>query len=142
MRAAVGNVFALLAGAVFAVGLMLSGMTQPSRVIGFLDVTRDWDPSLAFVMAGAVVVYGVAYRWWSGGRGEPWYGAKADLSVARHIDRRLVTGAAIFGVGWGLAGFCPGPGVVAAASGATTALVFLGAMLVGMAAQHAVMRDD
>ena len=115
------HAIAFLAGLTFGVGLLISGMTHPSKVIGFLDVTRRWDPTLAFVMVGAVGVYAIALHW---------LGQRAP-ALARDIDVRLVAGSAIFGIGWGLSGFCPGPAIVAAGSGATTALVFIAAMLVG-----------
>jgi uncharacterized membrane protein YedE/YeeE len=121
-------VFAVLAGALFGAGLLLAGMTQPSRVIGFLDV-RAWDPTLAFVMVGAIAVYAITFR----RRGErPWFGPAFHLPTRRDLDAPLLAGAAIFGVGWALAGYCPGPGIVAAASGVPTAIAFVGAMLVGM----------
>ena len=102
---------AAFTGALFGAGLLLSGMTRPDRVIGFLDVTRDWDPSLAFVMGGATLVYGVAFRSIRRRR-EPWFDGGFSLPTRHHIDRALLVGAAIFGVGWGLGGLCPGPGVV------------------------------
>src|SRR5262245_21428614 len=97
---------AFIAGLVFGVGLLISGMTQPAKVIGFLDFTRHWDPSLGFVMAGAVGVYALAVRT-IGRLPRPWFG-ELDLPHESAIDLRLAGGAAIFGVGWGLSGFCPG----------------------------------
>lgn len=123
---------AAVTGALFGVGLLVSGMTQPARVIGFLDVTRDWDPSLAFVMGGAVVVYAIAYRVISVRRADPWFDVKFHLPTHRDLDLPLVGGAALFGVGWGLGGLCPGPGLVAAAAGSGSAIAFVVAMLVGM----------
>jgi uncharacterized membrane protein YedE/YeeE len=125
-------VLAALAGAMFGVGLVLAGMTDPARVIGFLDVTRRWDPTLAFVMGGAVVVYAGAYRWIRGRRVEPWFDTVFRIPTRRDVDARLVIGAAIFGVGWGLVGLCPGPAVVVAASGNGAAIGFTVAMVVGM----------
>jgi uncharacterized membrane protein YedE/YeeE len=122
---------AALAGALFGAGLLVSGMTRPARVVGFLDVLGDWDPSLAFVMAGAVAVYALAYRGLRG-RSRPWFDVRFHLPKRRDLDPQLIAGAAIFGVGWGLAGICPGPGLVAAASGAASAIGFVAAMLVGM----------
>ena len=121
----------LLAGLVFGIGLILSGMANPARVLGFLDLTGRWDPSLAFVMAGAVAVslvsFAVAKR-----KTLSFLGAEMKLSRARQIDRRLVGGSLLFGVGWGVAGFCPGPALVALGMGETKAAVFVGAMLAGM----------
>jgi hypothetical protein len=131
---------AAVAGALFGAGLLVSGMTQPAKVIGFLDVARGWDPSLAFVMGGAVAVYGLSYRWIRRGRGEPWFDVAFHLPTRRDVDVPLLAGAAIFGIGWGLGGLCPGPGLVAAASGSTIGLAFVAAMLAGMVAQHLVAR--
>lgn len=124
---------ALAAGALFGAGLVVGGMTQPARVIGFLDVARGWDPTLAFVMAGAIAVYAVAYRVIIGRRTEPWFDHRFHLPTRRDLDRPLVLGAALFGIGWGLIGLCPGPGLVAAAAGRGSAVLFVLAMLVGMA---------
>lgn len=129
----ISNVFAGLAGALFGAGLLISGMTQPARVIGFLDVTREWDPTLAFVMGGAVLVYAVVYRWLVKHRPSPWFRDLFHLPARRQIDRPLVIGAALFGIGWGLGGLCPGPGLVAAAAGNGSAFLFVLAMLLGMA---------
>lgn len=121
----------LFAGLVFGLGLIASGMANPAKVLGFLDVTGNWDPSLAFVMAGAiavgVVAFAVARR-----RTTSVLGAEMRLPSARHIDRRLVAGSVLFGIGWGVAGFCPGPGLVALGMGEIKALVFVAAMLAGM----------
>lgn len=128
---------ATVAGAMFGAGLLVSGMTRPDKVLGFLDVLGAWDPSLAFVMIGAIVVHAVAFRLIAR-RATPLFDRGFHLPPQRTVDRRLLAGAVVFGVGWGLAGFCPGPGLVAAASGATAGLVFAGAMALGMLAQHAV----
>ncbi|MGO9708762.1 MAG: DUF6691 family protein [Polyangiaceae bacterium] len=134
------GVLAFLAGLVFSAGLTLSGMTRPSKVLAFLDVTGAWDPSLAFVMVGAIGVAAIAFRL-SGPPRTPILGDRFRLPASlASIDPKLVTGAAIFGVGWGLSGLCPGPAVVAVASGQTGALVFVGAMIAGMAVEGAVMR--
>lgn len=137
---AMSLVLALLAGALFGAGLLISGMTEPAKVIGFLDVTRGWDPSLGFVMAGAVAVYAVIFRGVSRRRRAPWFDVAFHLPTRRDIDLGLVAGAAIFGIGWGLGGLCPGPGLVAAASGSSTGLLFVAAMVVGMLAQHGLAR--
>ncbi len=123
-------VFVGVAGALFGDGLVISSMTDPARVIGFLDVTA-WDPTLLFVMGGAVLAYGIAFRLLPGHR-DPWFGEKVHLPTRRDIDRPLVIGSALFGIGWGLGGFCPGPGLVSAASGSLAAMVFVASMLVGM----------
>lgn len=124
-------VLALASGALFGAGLVVSGMTLPDKVRGFLDAT-SWDPSLAFVMGGAVAVYAIASRLITGRRTDPWFDVVFHLPTRRDIDLPLVTGAAIFGLGWGIAGACPGPGLVAAASGSGTAILFVVAMLAGM----------
>jgi uncharacterized membrane protein YedE/YeeE len=126
---------ALLAGIVFGVGLGISGMTQPPKVIGFLDLFGSWDPSLLFVMVGAILVHFVLGRV-ARSRPRPWLDARFHLPPQGPVDRKLVSGAAIFGIGWGLAGYCPGPAIVALGSGAQPALVFVAAMALGMVIQH------
>lgn len=130
---------AFLAGLVFGLGLILSGMTDPGKVIGFLDVAGAWDPSLAFVMAGAVLVsffgFMLAQR-----RAQSFFGGAMHLPQRRDIDHRLVGGSLVFGVGWGLAGFCPGPALVSFGSGHDKAAVFVAAMLLGMLAYTAAER--
>lgn len=124
-------VAALFAGLVFGLGLILSGMTDPTKVLGFLDVAGRWDPSLALVMAGAIAVaagpFALARK-----RSVSLLGAPMKLPTARRVDRRLLGGSALFGIGWGLAGFCPGPALVALGMGEAKALVFVAAMLAGM----------
>ena len=121
----------LLAGLVFGLGLIVSGMANPAKVLGFLDLAGPWDPSLAFVMAGAIAVAAVAFAS-AKTRTVSVLGAGMKLSTSRDIDRRLVIGSVLFGIGWGVAGFCPGPGLVALGMGEIKALVFVVAMLVGM----------
>lgn len=128
---------AFLSGAVFAAGLALSGMTQPQKVVGFLDVAGDWDPSLAFVMMGAIGLNIVLFRFILKRTG-PVFGGVFQLPNRKDIDPRLVLGAALFGAGWGLGGYCPGPGLVSLAAGGLPALVFVIAMSVGMVANHFV----
>jgi uncharacterized membrane protein YedE/YeeE len=123
---------ALLAGLLFGLGLILSGMTDPSKIIGFLDLAGNWDPSLAFVMGGAILVGLVAFRF-AANRSHALLGDAMRIPTARHIDRRLVFGGLTFGVGWGLAGYCPGPAVASLASGGSKPLLFVAAMLAGMA---------
>lgn len=121
----------LLAGLVFGIGLILSGMANPAKVLGFLDLFGRWDPSLALVMVTAVAVSGVAFLLVRR-RGVSLLGAAMKLPTARQIDRRLITGSVLFGIGWGIAGFCPGPALVALGMGEAKALVFVAAMLAGM----------
>ena len=123
---------ALLSGLVFGLGLMVSGMANPAKVLGFLDLAGAWDPSLALVMAGAILVGFFAFLV-AKNRTRSFIGAEMKLPTASAIDRRLLTGSALFGAGWGVAGFCPGPGLVALGMGEPKALVFVAAMLVGMA---------
>ena len=106
-------------------------MANPAKVLGFLDLAGAWDPSLALVMAGAIAVGSIAFAV-AGRRTRSLIGAEMKLPSARHIDRRLVVGSTLFGIGWGLAGFCPGPALVALGLGEIKALVFVAAMLVGM----------
>ena len=123
---------ALLAGLLFGTGLLVSGMTDPFKVIGFLDVTGPWDPSLAFVMGGAVLVGLVAYRI-AGRRAAAVLGEPMRLPATTVVDRRLVLGSLVFGIGWGLAGFCPGPALAALGAGYGKAAAFVAAMVAGMA---------
>lgn len=122
---------ALLAGLVFGIGLMVSGMANPAKVLGFLDLAGRWDPSLGLVMAGAISVGLIAFAFASR-RTRTLLGAEMKLPSARGIDRRLVGGSLLFGVGWGVAGFCPGPAVLALGMGESKAVLFVVAMLVGM----------
>lgn len=119
------------AGLIFGIGLILSGMTDPGKVLGFLDLAGAWDPSLALVMGGAILVGGVGF-WWAQRRTVNLLGGELNLSQSNLIDRRLVLGSLTFGVGWGLAGFCPGPALVSMGAGQPKAIVFVLAMLVGM----------
>ena len=122
---------AAVAGLVFGLGLIISGMADPAKVIAFLDLAGAWDPSLALVMAGAIAVGLIAFHL-SGSRSLSWLGEAMRLPTARNIDRRLVLGSLAFGAGWGLAGFCPGPALVALGMGEGKALIFVAAMLAGM----------
>lgn len=122
---------ALLSGALFGAGLVVSGMVQPAKVIGFLDVGGSWDPSLALVMGAAVAVHAAAVAW-SRRRAAPLFAERFALPTRRDLDPALVGGAALFGVGWGLAGLCPGPALIASLA-APSAVVFVLAMLSGTA---------
>ncbi len=122
----------LFLGALFGVGLMVSGMMQPQKVQDFLDFTGSWDPSLALVMGGAFLVSALAFPLIVR-RKVPLIGHKFHLPTARDLDAKLIVGSALFGIGWGLGGFCPGPAIVGVATGSTSALLFALAMLVGMA---------
>lgn len=125
-------VVALVAGLLFGAGLVIAGMTQPSKVIGFLDVADgSWDPSLAFVIAGAIGVHASVYQLLKR-RPSPLFAALCTIPKRTEIDTKLVLGAALFGIGWGLGGFCPGPAVVSLVSGVQTTMAFGGAMLLSM----------
>lgn len=117
-------------GALFGLGLAISQMTSPQKVIGFLDVAGNWDPSLLLVLGGAVVVTAIAFRFVPRLK-RPVFERSFEESPRGPVDRRLIAGAAIFGVGWGLAGYCPGPGIVSLARLAPDAFIFVGAFLVG-----------
>ena len=138
MSGAARPLAALGAGLLFGLGLSLSGMLDPARVRGFLDVGGAWDPSLVFVLGGAVAVSALGYAL-ARRLPRPALAAGFDLPTAKRIDAPLVGGAALFGIGWGLSGFCPGPAVAALSTGAVPVLVFVAAMLAGMAL-HAVLR--
>jgi uncharacterized membrane protein YedE/YeeE len=122
----------LLAGLVFGLGLIVSGMANPAKVLGFLDLAGPWDPSLAFVMAGAIAVGFFAFLL-ANQRRRSLLGVEITPPAAGPVDRRLVAGSLLFGMGWGLAGFCPGPALVALGMGEPKAAVFVTAMLAGMA---------
>ncbi|CAB3749889.1 membrane protein [Burkholderia sp. MSh2] len=124
--------FAFLAGLLFGVGLVVSGMANPQKVLGFLDLAGRWDPSLAFVMAGATGVAVLAFAW-AKRRTRSWLGLPMQLPARRAITVRLVAGSAAFGIGWGIAGFCPGPAIVSIGFGVSKGIGFVAAMLVGMA---------
>lgn len=125
-------VIAFLVGLLFGAGLMISQMVDPAKVIGFLNVTGQWDPSLIFVLAGAVIVFGAGYSLIVLRMRKPLIASHFDLPTSKKIDLPLVLGAAVFGVGWGLVGICPGPALTNLASGAMPILLFVVAMLGGM----------
>ena len=122
---------AWITGLVFGIGLIVAGMTDPAKVLGFLDLVGRWDPSLALVMAGAILVALPAFRV-AARRRQSLLGEPMHLPTATRIDRRLVLGSLAFGAGWGLAGFCPGPALASLATGAVQPLIFCAAMLAGM----------
>lgn len=130
---------AWLAGLVFGLGLILSGMGNPAKVQNFLDFFGTWDPSLAFVMGGAIGVGLIAFAW-AKRRSVSLLGEPMQLPTATAVDRKLLTGAAMFGAGWGLAGFCPGPALMNLATLQPEVWLFVAAMLVGMVLQHLVAK--
>jgi uncharacterized membrane protein YedE/YeeE len=135
----VALITAFVAGLVFGLGLVVSGMANPAKVLGFLDIAGKWDPSLLFVMVGAIAVGLVAFAV-AGRRTTTALGLPMQLPTARPIDARLVGGSLLFGIGWGLAGFCPGPAIVALGAGYGKAGAFVAAMLVGMASVDRIDR--
>lgn len=125
------SIAALLAGLLFGVGLMISGMANPAKVQGFLDIAGRWDPSLAFVMAGAIAIGSLAFLI-AKRRQRSFLGLPVQLPASTTVTLRLVLGSAAFGIGWGLAGFCPGPALVALGAGYPKAIGFVAAMVAGM----------
>ncbi|WP_120971660.1 YeeE/YedE family protein [Comamonas sp. lk] len=139
MQAVFTSMVALISGLVLGLGLLLSGMGNPAKVQNFLDVLGRWDPSLALVMGGAIAVGLPAFAW-ARKRKTALLGEPMDLPTASRVDARLLSGAALFGMGWGLAGFCPGPALMNLATGRSEVWLFVAAMVVGMLAQHAWAR--
>jgi len=135
------SLFAFLAGLIFGAGLLLSGMANPEKVIGFLDLAGDWDPSLALVMVGAIGTAFIPFQM-ARKRSRSFLGSPMSLPTSRKLDKSLLIGALLFGAGWGIAGFCPGPGLVALGAGETSALIFVSAMLAGMLAHHFSQRSS
>jgi uncharacterized membrane protein YedE/YeeE len=125
------SLISLITGLIFGIGLIVSGMADPAKVLGFLDLTGLWDPSLALVMAGAIGVGALAFAI-AGRRATSFIGLDMKLPSSRQLDRRLMAGSVLFGIGWGIAGFCPGPGLVALGMGESRALIFVLAMIAGM----------
>lgn len=126
------QIFALLSGLIFGLGLIVSGMSNPAKVLNFLDLFGTWDPSLAFVMGGAIAVTAPGFLWLTSNRERPFFGNQFHIPSRTDLDPKLLTGAAIFGFGWGLGGFCPGPALTALPIGATGTLIFVPFMLAGM----------
>ena len=131
MSGPMAHALALLSGLVFGLGLILAGMTDPMKVKGFLDLAGAWDPSLGLVMGGAILLGAVAFAR-AKGRSRSWSGTPMEIPATTAIDVRLVVGGLLFGIGWGVAGFCPGPAIVALGSGMGSAAIFVVAMLAGM----------
>ena len=129
-HAAAKNASALVTGLIFGLGLAISQMVSPKKVLDFLDVSGNWDPSLLLVMGGAVGVAMLAFRFVLRRR-QPLFGSEFHLPRLTKVDRRLLVGSAIFGVGWGIGGYCPGPGIAALSAGSVDALVFAAGMLLG-----------
>lgn len=133
------NLMAFIAGLIFGMGLIVGGMTNPAKVLAFLDVTGDWDPSLAFVMMGAIAIGFFAFK--SVARhATSVLGLPVQLPGTRLIDRKLVLGAVIFGTGWGIAGFCPGPAIASLLTGGPAVWLFVASMLAGMALHTLAVR--
>jgi uncharacterized protein len=126
---------ALLAGLLFGAGLILSGMSDPAKVLGFLDLAGKWDPSLMLVMAGAIGVAVVPFAW-AGRLGRSWLGAPMLLPRNKRVDCRLLIGSALFGAGWGLSGICPGPALISIGAGYLPGAIFAVCMLLGMKASE------
>ncbi len=123
---------ALLIGAVFGIGIAISGMANPAKVLNFFDIAGTWDPSLIFVMGGALVVAAIGYRGVFGTRDKPLFEPQYNVPSSRVIDARLVGGSSLFGIGWGIAGFCPGGAIPALGLGYTETFVFVAAMVTGI----------
>ena len=132
MKKHLDTLSSFIVGLIFGIGLILAGMTNPAKVIGFLDITGTWDPSLAFVMGGAILVAIIAFRF-AKKRTANFLGGAMRMPTSDMIDKRLVIGSLLFGAGWGMAGFCPGPALTSIGTGNPKAVIFVIAMIVGMA---------
>jgi uncharacterized protein len=130
---------ALFAGVIFGLGLIVGGMTNPAKVLAFLDISGDWDPSLAFVMLGAITIGFFAFKA-AAKQSRSLLGLPMQLPASHLVDRKLVIGALLFGVGWGLAGFCPGPAVASVLVGGAAVWIFVASMLAGMALHTLAVR--
>jgi uncharacterized membrane protein YedE/YeeE len=135
------NVLALISGLVFGFGLILSGMANPAKVIGFLDLAGSWDPSLAFVMGGAIAIGFFAFKY-AETRDTTLLGEELNLPRNNTIDKRLIGGSLVFGAGWGLGGFCPGPGLVSLGMGYSGGIIFALSMVVGMLAFELIQKNS
>ncbi|MCW8109731.1 YeeE/YedE family protein [Alteromonas ponticola] len=127
----------LFCGLIFGFGLIISGMSNPARVLNFLDWSNHWDPTLALVMGGAILVALPGFKWVRK-RQQPLFTESFDIPTTSKIDAKLIVGSSLFGIGWGIAGLCPGPSIVGAVTLNTDILLFVGAMLIGMWAQHSL----
>ena len=125
------NLVSFISGIIFAIGLGISGMTQPQKVIGFLDIFGDWDPSLMFVMIGAIIVHSISYFTLKKTQ-KPKLDSKYYIPTDTKINKSLIVGSLLFGLGWGISGFCPGPGIVSLFSGYTASIYFVISMIGGM----------
>jgi uncharacterized protein len=132
MKKHLDTLSSFIVGLIFGIGLILAGMTNPAKVIGFLDITGTWDPSLAFVMGGGILVAIVAFRF-AKKRTVNFLGGAMRMPTSDMIDKRLVIGSLLFGAGWGMTGFCPGPALTSMGTGNPKAVIFVIAMIVGMA---------
>ena len=130
--------FSALTGAIFGLGIAISGMANPAKVLNFFDIAGSWDPSLIFVMAGALLTTALGYRLVFGARKTPVFDSKFHLPINKAIDARLLTGSATFGIGWGIAGFCPGGAIPALGFGGVTVIAFVGAMMIGIVMARSV----
>ena len=135
------NVLALISGLVFGFGLILSGMANPAKVIGFLDIAGSWDPSLAFVMGGAIAIGFFAFKY-AETRDTTLLGEELNLPRNKTVDKRLIGGSLVFGAGWGLGGFCPGPGLVSLGMGYSGGIIFALSMVVGMLAFELIQKNS
>ncbi len=127
------NISALISGVLFGTGLALSGMTDTSKVIGFLDILGNWDPDLVFVMGSAVITTTLGFKILFGQKQKPLFNSNFSLPIKNTIDTKLILGAALFGIGWGTYGYCPGPAIASLVYLSTTTLVFVATLIVGMA---------
>jgi len=125
-------IFSALSGAIFGLGIAISGMANPAKVLNFFDVAGTWDPSLIFVMGGALITTAIGYVLVFRARKQPVFDAAFHLPVNKTIDARLLAGSAVFGIGWGIAGFCPGGAIPALGFGGVPVIAFVGAMIVGI----------
>ncbi|MBI6628781.1 DUF6691 family protein [Pontibaca salina] len=126
------QIFALLSGLIFGLGLIISGMANPAKVLNFLDLFGTWDPSLAFVMGGAILITSPGFFWLTRTRSRPLFATAFRMPQKRDLEPKLIVGAGVFGIGWGLGGFCPGPALTALPIGAAGTLIFVPCMLAGM----------
>ena len=125
-------IISALIGAIFGLGIAISGMANPAKVLNFFDVAGSWDPSLIFVMGGALITTAIGYLAVFGARSKPVFDADFHLPINKTIDARLIGGSAVFGIGWGIAGFCPGGAIPALGFGGLNVIAFVGAMIIGI----------